>query len=239
MREVTLPELVDQVEDEFVRRQVGAATFERAWVRGRAAVVQSVSRHPHRVAGAAYTCVGPAADLDPLLAEVASALPPPGRVVVDKPSFGALPWPVPTAHVWDWMLCSEPPPAPRVEVVEVADAEAIGAVLDDGNPDSFARPGEPDVEAWLGSEVEGTLAAVGALTRVGDGTGHLRGVTTRPAYRGRGLGAAVSAALTRRAMAPTGVASLGVYVDNGPALAIYRRLGYRTVHTFAAGVVDR
>jgi ribosomal protein S18 acetylase RimI-like enzyme len=36
-------------------------------------------------------------------------------------------------------------------------------------------------------------------------------------------------------MVPTGVATLGVYVDNDPALAVYRRLGYRTVHTFVSG----
>ena len=234
MREVTLSELVELVDDPFVRRQVSASSFTTAWVAGEAAVVAAPSRR-NLGPGAAYTCVGPAADLDPLLASVAEVAPAPARVSVDKHSFGALPWRVPSCHVWDWMLCDTPPPPPLLEVVEVADPAEVGAVLDAGNPDSFARPGDPDVETWLGAYDDGVLGAVGALTRVGDSTGHLRGITTRPDHRGRGLGAAVSAALTRRAMAPTGVATLGVYVDNDPALGIYRRLGYRTVHTFASG----
>ena len=71
-----------------------------------------------------------------------------------------------------------------------------------------------------------------------DGTLHLRGVTVLPRARGRGLGRRVSAALTDHALTHgSGVATLGVYVDNAPALRIYRDLGYRVVHTFSSGVV--
>jgi ribosomal protein S18 acetylase RimI-like enzyme len=77
---------------------------------------------------------------------------------------------------------------------------------------------------------------VGALVRQGDGTGHLRGITTLAAHRGRGLGAAVTAALTTRALAAgSGLATLGVYTDNEVAVRLYRRLNYEVVHTFVAG----
>ena len=59
-----------------------------------------------------------------------------------------------------------------------------------------------------------------------------------PAVRGRRLGTTLSAALTRHALQHgSGVATLGVYVDNLPAVRIYERLGYRVVHTFTSGQV--
>jgi len=36
-------------------------------------------------------------------------------------------------------------------------------------------------------------------------------------------------------MGESGVCSLGVYVDNEPALRTYRGLGYDIVHTFTSG----
>jgi ribosomal protein S18 acetylase RimI-like enzyme len=65
----------------------------------------------------------------------------------------------------------------------------------------------------------------------------VRGVAVAEAHRGRGLGRELSRALTLRAMRESGVCSLGVYVDNEPALRIYRGLGYDVVHTFTSGPV--
>ena len=76
---------------------------------------------------------------------------------------------------------------------------------------------------------------MGALYRDPSGAGHLRSVSTHPDAAGRGLGTAVSAALTRAALAVSGTATRGVYVDNAPALAVYDRLGFRTVVTFRSG----
>ena len=114
----------------------------------------------------------------------------------------------------------------------------MNALLDAFAPDAHARPGSPRVESWLGMRMDGVLLAVGALARQHDRTGHLRAVTVAPEVRGRGIGRELSAALTLAALhGGSGVATLGVYVDNLPAVAIYRRLGYDVVHTFASGPV--
>jgi ribosomal protein S18 acetylase RimI-like enzyme len=230
---VTLPELVARG-DAFLGHHVDRRTFATAWADGDAVVIAFDSR----TGGRRLIGLGPADDLVPLLHRVAAVMPRPEGVSNASDAPAAAPWPLATRRVWAWMLCDRLPPEPDLEVVELGDADTINAVLDAANPDSFARPGDPAVECWLGAPADGVPVALGAIARVGDGTGYLRGVTTLPAYRGRGLGAAVSAALTRRAMVPTGVATLGVYVDNDPALAVYRRLGYRTVHTFVSGRTD-
>jgi ribosomal protein S18 acetylase RimI-like enzyme len=75
------------------------------------------------------------------------------------------------------------------------------------------------------------------VLRQPDGTGHVRAVAVAQSHRGRGLGRELSRALTRAAMGGSGVCSLGVYVDNEPALRTYRGLGYEVVHTFTSGPV--
>lgn len=74
-------------------------------------------------------------------------------------------------------------------------------------------------------------AEIGAMsTRVGQ----LQGVWVRPDRRGRGLGAAGTAAVVERLVGGLGrVASLYVNSYNHPARAAYRRLGFRQVGTFA------
>ena len=161
---------------------------------------------------------------------------------VEAASYDLLPeaWRYPTEGHWHWMLTETAPPRhPREpEVVEVTDPAAIDALLDVANPHSFARPGSRGVERWLGVPGPDGLLAVGALYRDPSGAGHLRSVTTHPAAAGQGLGTAVSAALTRVALT-RGAATLGVYVDNAPALAVYARLGFRTHVTFRSGRAPR
>ena len=240
-REVSATELADVSELPFVRHQVDPAATLRAWVRGRAAVVESSRIRPGQSDDRpVMTCLGPPEDLVPLMATLADAGERPGRVSVEDASYDAVPaaWAFTRHGHWHWMLSARPCAAPTVPVEEVDDPAEVDAVLDEANPGSFARPGSPGVEAWLGIREGGRLVATGALTREHDGTGHLRGVTVLPEHAGRGLGRALSAALTLRAQAGrSGLATLGVYVDNAPAVAIYRRLGYAVVHTFSSGPV--
>jgi len=145
-------------------------------------------------------------------------------------------WPLAEVRQRHWMRTTHLPEPPAVEVAAVPDHEVTG-LLDVVAPDSHARPGTPGMEAWLGVRDAEVLVAVGGVLRQPDGTGHVRAVAVAPDHRGRGLGRELSRALTRAAMADTGVASLGVYVDNEAAVRTYRGLGYDVVHTFTSGPV--
>jgi ribosomal protein S18 acetylase RimI-like enzyme len=240
VREIGVEELFATTTHPLVRHHLDPALTRRAWVSDGATVVDgSRSRSERSDPGPSFICLGPPASLDPLMTSVAATVPPPWRLNVELTSYDAVPgaWRQREHHEWHWMLTRTPPPAPEGAVEEVTSAVEIDAVLDAANPDSYARPGTPGVECWLGVREAGGLVAVGALIRQPDGTGHLRGVSVLPTAAGRGLGRAVSAALTRRALGTgSGVASLGVYTDNAPAIAIYRRLGYTVGHTLASGL---
>src|SRR5680860_1172150 len=168
---ISTEELFDRTDDPFVRHQVDRESVERAWARGDAFVIQG-GRHrsPFTQLGPVLTCLGPVDDLSPLMSDVDRALEvSPGRVTMEK---------------------------------SARDAAQIDAVLDVANPDSFARPGRPGVQTWLGVRAgqrvnDGRgLVGVGALERMPDSTGHLRGVSVLPEVGGRGIGFAISHGLT-------------------------------------------
>lgn len=56
--------------------------------------------------------------------------------------------------------------------------------------------------------------------------GFLAGLTVAPDQRGRGLGAALTAGMTRALLARHDTVALGVYTDNVGAARLYRRLGF-------------
>jgi ribosomal protein S18 acetylase RimI-like enzyme len=241
VREIGVAELFGSIEDPFVRHHMDPRHTRRAWVLGRAVVVDWTRARPRDVAvGPVFTCLGPVDDLAELMGRVAAVVPAPWRLSVEVAAYDAVPdeWRQRSHHRWHWMTTDvAPDPVPAAEVVTAA-AE-VDAVLDVANPDSFARPGTDGVDAWLGLRSDGgELVGVGAVLRMSDRTGHLRGVSVLPSERGRGLGTVLSAALTARALVDwSGVATLGVYVENAPAMAIYTGLGYSVAHTFASGPV--
>jgi ribosomal protein S18 acetylase RimI-like enzyme len=253
VRELSGSRLVATSRLPFVRHQVDPATTRRAWAYGDAVLLDGGRVPPGEApTGPVYTCLGPARDLEPLLDHAAAELPAPWRVTLAEPARLPAAWPRPAVKHWHWMLRDRtgsgqvPEPDADLQVVELehipgsTGAARLDALLDAGNPGSFARPGGGGVDLWLGIHASGddTLLAAGALQRMVDGTLHLRGVTVLPQARGKGLGSRLSAALTDHALAHgSGVATLGVYVDNVPALRIYHALGYRVVHTFSSGVV--
>lgn len=240
LREIDPHELVATSPHPFVRHQVDPDDTVQVLGLGDALVVDGNRNRTGPSDGRpSLWCLGPPADLARLAHLAVDRVEPPGRVSTEGASYDALPgaWRFPTEGHWHWMLTHDQPATHPLEpsVVEVDDAGAIDALLDVANPGSFARPGSRGVECWLGVPGPDGLLAVGALYRDPSGAGHLRSVTTHPDAAGQGLGTAVSAALTRRALAPSGTATLGVYVDNAPALAVYDRLGFRTVVTFRSG----
>jgi ribosomal protein S18 acetylase RimI-like enzyme len=138
---------------------------------------------------------------------------------------------------WDFRWTEQAPPRqPREdEVVEVADDE-VAALLAVANPDAAAQPGDPRVRRWLGVRGPAGLLACGADTSEAPSVGHLSSIATHPDARGQGLGAAVTAALTRRLLDEgCDLVVLGMYAANDPGRALYDHLGMHDDHRFTSG----
>jgi ribosomal protein S18 acetylase RimI-like enzyme len=127
----------------------------------------------------------------------------------------------------------------RAADAEPGDVDAAAAVLAEsfGAPPSRARELAADLRATLDdprvalvlARIDGEPAAVAKATTF-DGCSYLSSIGTRPAFRGRGLGAivtreAVAAGLAGRA----DLVYLGVFSGNGPAYRLYERLGFRSL----------
>jgi GNAT superfamily N-acetyltransferase len=101
------------------------------------------------------------------------------------------------------------------------------ALLDEGFPHSFARPGDLDVNGWAGvrDPATGRLAALSCLAWSAPTVAMLAGVAVAPWARGRGYGRQVCAFGTAEAIRGYGAAVLMVEKDNAPAIGLYRSLG--------------
>lgn len=140
---------------------------------------------------------------------------------------------------WDWMWATQaPPPVPGEDRVitldDATDAAEIAELSAAHSPTSEGEPGTGASELWLGIRDGGLLVAAGAMQRFTPTSPHLAGIVTHAAYRGRGHGAAVTAALTRAALERAQVSTLGMYASNTGARRIYHALGYRTAHQWAS-----
>ncbi|SDP67281.1 FR47-like protein [Actinopolyspora xinjiangensis] len=134
----------------------------------------------------------------------------------------------------DWyFLATERAPRKRrgesdVEVLPSGESERIERLLRDGHPATSAEPRATGIRRWFGIREGERLVACGADRSV-NGVGFLVKITVDPAYGGRGLGSALTAAMTRALLAEFGEVALGVTVDNARAIGLYERLGYREV----------
>lgn len=139
---------------------------------------------------------------------------------------------------WEWMWTTAAPPAAPgeellVELDDRADAAELSAFSQTHNPRVWTSIGEGAVVRWVGArDADGELVAVGGAELEASGVPHLAGIVTAVPARGRGWGRAVTSALTRWSVERHGVCTLGVFSDNLGALALYRRLGYRTARAW-------
>ena len=239
----TKEEAIAVFADRFLRWQVTPHAWLGAWVTPAAVAVLRSRGSRHQLLG-----VGEPADvvrLLPLAAEQLRAIQStaqPVRLTVETRALHRLPTqlrPDPEqADGWEWMWTDRTPaPVPGEESVCWVDAEdRLSALLASANPRHHGRPGDPDIRGWAGvRDDNGRLVAAGALAVLDTGIPNLRSISTDPAARGRGMGAAVSAFLTRHALRDAPVVTLGMYSDNDTARRLYTRLGYRRSHAFCSG----
>jgi ribosomal protein S18 acetylase RimI-like enzyme len=128
------------------------------------------------------------------------------------------------------------PPPVDLPVRSVADEEAINTLLDAAYPDTELRPGSPLVSAWYGIHDGHRLVACAAdrsapsIEPDAVPTGVIGGVAVHPDFRGRGLAAAVTAAVATLLFERYEQVGLGVTEGNERATAVYERLGFTGVH---------
>ncbi|EAP99344.1 hypothetical protein JNB_04210 [Janibacter sp. HTCC2649] len=139
--------------------------------------------------------------------------------------------PVRGGNTWDWMWTDTPPPAlpaePRVEQVRDDEHDALVDFLKAHNPDTHATPFARPQQRWVVvHDDSGGIIGCGCDEPGNAEVPLLGGITVDPAHRGGGLGAAITAYLTRAAIERTGASSLGVFEGNDHARTLYERLGY-------------
>lgn len=233
-------------DDIYVRAHVGPDGPGRGWATDAA--------FAYRVPGRATSwllAVGDPVDAAEPVRAARAELPAPSREL-SAPRGTVLDWiDFAEPEDWDFMVWdasvsgTELPVRPGEDRVEAMypgpenDAE-LTAFLKEANPLASAEPGWKAIEVWAGirDPETGSLLACGALARNGPGVGYLASIATLPSVRGPGLGAAVTAWLTRRIVdRGEGLCTLGHYWPNEPARRIYVRLGYRTTHEMTGAIL--
>lgn len=143
-------------------------------------------------------------------------------------------YPMVAMGAWSWMYTYDPVvvenPWPVTELDDKHSAAELLEFYQRANPAAESEPGEGSSRYWLGIRDRGQLAAVGAIHLTPAGAPHLTGIAVDPEHRNRGLGLAITAALTSWAISRYGVATLGVMTANRRAVQLYRGLGYVIAH---------
>ena len=176
-----------------------------------------------------------------LLAELLPELPPRQRLTVPRGTAALLPaWVGLDGFAdWDFRWRSTPPPAQPAEHLAGpgVDEVAVKALLEETSPGASAVPGDAAVRAWWGvQDADGRLLACAADTSAATGVGHLSSVAVAQQSRGRGLGKALTAAVTRSLLADgCDVVTLGLYADNAAGRGLYDALGFADDHPFTSG----
>ncbi|MDF8264182.1 GNAT family N-acetyltransferase [Luteipulveratus flavus] len=227
-------------DDPFIRYDVRRLPGHPPVRLGRAAAVvrlPMMRRSPH------LTVIGPPDDVDALLRWYAEHGVPEGvrGVSVDQAHESVLlrHFAVDGGGDWDWMWTTrEPQVVPQesdlVPLDDDRDAADIMRLNEIGSPTAESLPGQGVTEHWIGLRERGELIAAAAVHRTSGGAQHLTGIVVHPHHRGRRLGLAMTAHLTRRAVRMDGVCTLGMYSDNDRARALYPGLGYAVAHAWAS-----
>lgn len=161
------------------------------------------------------------------------------RVTLPRGTAALLPaWVELQGTDWDFRWTDVAPAVRPGEdrVVEVTDVDLLADFLAVANPAASVDPRAGDARRWVGVHGASGLLACAADTSAATGVGHLSGIAVAPSARGQGLGAAVTARLSRELFAEgCDVVTLGMYADNLAGRALYSSLGFRDEHPFTSG----
>lgn len=105
-------------------------------------------------------------------------------------------------------------------------------------PDAFSRQ-QLETGVFYGARAQGKLVAMAGIHVISEamGVAALGNVFTHPDHRGRGLGRAVSAAVTEELIdRGLGTIVLNVAMENMPAVRLYEKLGYHPFCGYFEGV---
>lgn len=144
------------------------------------------------------------------------------------------------------MATAAPPPgaAPVRPLAGEDDWAAETAIALEGDTDpahaAFARRRSVEKRAmvatgravWLGVEADGAVVATAGIADVGDGIARFQDVQTLEPFRRRGFASALVAAGVATAAGRFGSTRFVLVAErDGPAIGLYRRLGFREVET--------
>ena len=227
--------LVATGHDPFARSSL-RRQMVRGWTSGGATAwlgVDPDDRTPY------LSTLGAPAAVAALVTELLPELPARQRVTVPRGTPAHLPaWVGVDGTDWDFRWLDAPPPVQPGEerVGPVEDEQAVKALLAASSPTASAHPGDTAIRRWVGVHEGEELIACAADTSGATGVGHLSSIAVLPTARGRGLGRAVTAALTRQLFRDgNDLVTLGMYADNGTGRALYDVLGYVDDHRFTSG----
>jgi GNAT superfamily N-acetyltransferase len=141
-----------------------------------------------------------------------------------------------------------PRPAPGCRPVRLTDRHlaGLGALYATGEsageaPDFF-QPSMLDTGVFYGAVQDGMIVAAAGthVFSVREGAAAIGNVFTHPEYRGRGLAQALTSAVASELFRlRTETLALSVHRDNAPALAAYKRLGFKQHCEFYEGLAAR
>jgi ribosomal protein S18 acetylase RimI-like enzyme len=116
----------------------------------------------------------------------------------------------------------------RVVSLSEADSGEIEALYRDSYPGNWFDPRMLETGCYYGVRADGRLVSIAGIHTYSPGfrVAVIGNITTHPAYRNQGLGAAVSAKLCLSLLESVDHIGLNVSADNAGAIACYTKLGF-------------
>lgn len=130
---------------------------------------------------------------------------------------------------------------PGVVPLTMADHDDLARLYDESYPGNWFDPRMLATRQYFGLRVDNRLVSVAGVHVYSEQyrVAAVGNVVTHPDHRNRGYGTLVTARLCQSLLETVEHIGLNVKVDNAPALACYRRLGFEIVAPFSEFTIQR